>query len=122
MVRTWWSSVNHREKRHFVRTLVPHSLWNLLKCPGPGIFRPAHMSLLNGALVKRRKSLNNAVYAALSWLQQHPLPFDPIKMAHPLSTTNLFKQSHGILSTSSPPPPHPCGITNPSMTSQHRSN
>ena len=75
VVSQWWSATTHvRERRNFVRGLVPMSLYNKLTTPASGQRKPAHCHDLKLALKARVPLLLNALYRTLEWLNDNPPP------------------------------------------------
>ena len=106
IVLHWWlSGPSKADRRNFMRTLVPKSLWSCLSKPIPGSTRAEHRAMLGLALEERVKHLDKAVHQAHDWLCSNPLPWDPILWAHPSDPLNPFSVSHGAFSTSVHMPP-----------------
>ena len=80
-------------------------MWKKLKQPTPGTTGPEHRASLKTAIHSRRNPLSLALQNATAWLSQHPTPWDPRKVAHPVTLDNRFKIAHGSLSKSPLPPP-----------------
>ena len=108
----WWHVANKGELRHFIRTLVPKSLWHSLPLPQRGITKPAHMLLLKQALINRRSGKKRAICGALEWLGDHALSWDAIKMAFPLTPdqplADKIRGLQHLFFLFRPPPPTPC--------------
>ena len=106
IVLHWWlSGPSKADRRNFMRTLVPKSLWSCLSNPIPGSTPAEHRAMLGLALEERVKHLDKAVHQAHDWLCSNPLPWDPILWAHPSDPLNPFSVSHGAFSTSVHMPP-----------------
>ena len=107
----WWPVAHIGKCRHFIRTVVPKSVWHSLSVPKQGIIKLPRMLLLGQALINRRPGNKRAIYSALEWFGHHPLHWAPIKMTFPLSPRNPSRMKYGPFSTSSSPPappPTPC--------------
>ena len=61
------------------------------------------MLLLKHKLISRRSKIKKVIYEALEWLGNNPLPWDPIKMAFPLTPRNPWQIKYGPFGSSSPP-------------------
>ena len=106
IVLHWWlSGPSKADRRNFMRTLVPKSLWSCLSKPIPGSTRAEHRAMLGLALEERVKHLDKAVHQAHDWLCSNRLPWDPILWAHPSDPLNPFSVSHGAFSTPVHMPP-----------------
>ena len=106
IVLHWWlSGLSKADRRNFMRTLVPKSLWSCLLQPIPGSTRAEHKAMLGLALEERVKHLDKAVIQAHDWLCSNPLPCNPILWAHPPDPLNPFSVLHGAFSTSVHMPP-----------------
>ena len=106
IVLHWWlSGPSKADRRNFIRTLVPKSLWSCLSQPIPGSARAEHRAMLGLALEERVKHLDKAVHQAHDWLCSNPLSWDRILWAHPSDPLNPFSVSHGAFSTSVHMPP-----------------
>ena len=102
----WWSATTHvRERRYFVRGLVPMSLYTKLTTAPPGRRKPAHFHDLKLALKARVPLLLNALYRTLEWLNDNPPP----SPTHPpdgcqLMGTPLVALQHVTRRPTAPPP------------------
>ena len=106
IVLHWWlSGPSKADRRNFMRTLVPKSLWSCLSQPIPGSTRAEHRAMLGLALEERVKHQDKAVHQAHDWLCSYPLLWDPILWAHPSDPLNPFSVSHGAFGTSVHMPP-----------------
>ena len=106
IVLHWWlSGPSKADRRNFMRTLVPKSLWSCLSQQIPGSTRAEHKAMPGLAQEERVKHLDKAVHQAHEWLCSNPLPWDPIIWAHPPDPLNPFSVSHGAFSTSIHMPP-----------------
>ena len=106
IVLHWWlPGPSKADRRNFMRTLVPKSLWSCLSQPIPGSTRAEHKAMIGLALEERVKHIDKAVHQAHDWLCSNPLPWDPILWAHPPDPLNPFSVSHGAFSASVHMPP-----------------
>ena len=84
--KTWWSTAEHADKRHFVRTLVPKSLheaFSKLPWEDTSSFKTA----LNLALKIRRDRLTRLITEWFQFMRNHPMmgPHPPTLQQHKLS-------------------------------------
>ena len=107
VVTHWWlTQASVADKRNYVHTLLPLSLWSVLDTPVSGHMAAQHAAFLQSALTAHHQALTDAIHSIDKWLRANPLPFDPIGAAHP-TTENHWSVKHGFYSTSLPGPPAP---------------
>ena len=114
VVSQWLSATTHvAERRHFVRGLVPMSLYTKLTTPPSDRRKPAHRHDLKLALKARVPLLLKALYRTLEWLNDNPPPAPLTPRTGPNSRGrpwSPYSTSHTALQHPPPayhPPPLP---------------
>ena len=110
-----WETQYVINRRHFIRSLVPNSLADMLSTPSVGRCLAEHKEDLRHALVKGQPALTNILHKILDHLREHPPP-----LPCPTQSPSIPGESpRPSIAPPGSPPQKPATSTSPLPPSQH---